>query len=116
MIELAGGSLDAIAGEVVGQAAAAGDRVAREILSETIEMLALWLGNVIDLLDPEVIVVGGGAAALLRPFFDRLRQRVPQVTLNPRAGEVPIRDAHYGADSGIAGAAALCASEDLSVG
>ena len=115
LLELAGGSLDAITGEVVGQAAAAGDRLAREILSETIEMLAVWLGNVVDLLDPEIIVIGGGAAALLRPFFDRLRERVPEVTLNPRAGEVSIRDAHYGADSGIAGAAALCASEEARV-
>jgi glucokinase len=110
VLQLAGGKADSITGEVVGRAAASGDRLAREILSDTIEMLSLWLGNVIDLLDPEVIVIGGGASALLRPLFDRLRERVPQVTLNPRAAEVPIRNAHYGADSGIAGAAALCAT------
>ncbi len=108
MLELADGLPDAITGEIVGHAAAAGDPLAREVLIETTDILALWLGNMIDLLDPEVIVIGGGAAALLLPFFDQLRERIPKLTINPRASEVPIIQARYGPDSGIAGAAALC--------
>ncbi len=109
MLDLAGGKLTAITGEIVGQASAAGDPLAKEVLFETADILSLWLGNIIDLLDPEVIVIGGGAAALLSPFFDHLRERVPNLAVNPRAGEVPIVHARYGADSGIAGGAALCA-------
>jgi glucokinase len=109
MLELAGGDLDAVTGEIIGKAFAAGDPLAKQILSETAEMVALWLSNMIDLLDPHVIVIGGGAAALLQPFFDEIRQRIPQLTVNPRAGEVPIVPSRYGADSGIAGGAALCA-------
>jgi glucokinase len=75
---------------------------------ETIEMLALWLANMIDLLDPEVIVIGGGAAMLYQPFYDQLHERTSQLAVNPRAAEVPLLSAHYGADSGIAGGAALC--------
>jgi glucokinase len=108
MLDLAGGKLTAISGEIVGQASAAGDPLAKEVLIETADILALWLGNIIDLLDPEVIVIGGGAAALLSPFFDHLRERVPRLAVNPRASEVPIVHARYGADSGIAGGAALC--------
>ena len=108
MLDLAGGKLTAISGEIVGQASAAGDPLAKEVLIETADILALWLGNIIDLLDPEVIVIGGGAAALLHPFFDHLHKRVPRLAVNPRAGEVPIVHARYGADSGIAGGAALC--------
>ena len=44
-----------------------------------------------------------------RAFFDQIRARVAKITLNPRAMEVPIVSARYGADSGIAGGAALCA-------
>jgi glucokinase len=109
MLDLAGGKLSAITGEIVGQASAAGDPLAKEVLIETADILALWLGNIIDLLDPEVIVIGGGAAALLSPVFEHLRESVPRLTVNPRAGEVPIVHARYGADSGIAGGAALCA-------
>lgn len=108
MLELAAGKLDAVTGEVVGKAYAAGDALAREVLTESADMLAVWLSNMIDLLDPEVIVIGGGAAALYWPFFNRLRERIPRLTVNPRASEVPIVAARYGAEAGIAGGAALC--------
>jgi len=72
-------------------------------------MLALWLANMIDLLDPEIIVIGGGAAMLYQPFYDKLHERTCELAVNPRADEVPLRSAHYGAHSGIAGGAALCA-------
>jgi glucokinase len=110
MLELTAGVPDGISGEIIGKAYAAGDQLATELLTETVEMLALWLSNMIDLLDPDVIVIGGGAAALYRPFFERLLERIPQLTVNPRSHEIPIVSARYGADSGIAGGAVLCAS------
>lgn len=109
MLELAGGNVDAVRGETVGKAFLAGDRLAKELIVETLEMLVVWLANMIDLLDPEVIVIGGGAATLYQPFYDDLRERIPQLTVNPRSSEVPVLPAHYGADAGIAGGAALCA-------
>ena len=109
MLELAGGNVDAIRGETVGKAFLAGDRFAKELILETIEMLAVWFANMIDLVDPEVIVIGGGAATLYQPFYDQLRERIPRLAVNPRASEVPVLPAHYGAESGIAGGAALCA-------
>jgi glucokinase len=108
MLEIAGGKLDAVTGEIVAKAYGRGDALARELLIESVNILALWLSNMIDLFDPEVIVIGGGAAALYTAFFDTLRLDVPKLTLNPRASEVPIVSARYGADSGIAGGAALC--------
>lgn len=108
MLGLAGGNIDAIRGETVGKAFLAGDRFAKELILETIEMLAVWLANMIDLLDPDVIVIGGGAATLYQPFYETLRERIPQLAVNPRSSEVPVLAAHYGADSGIAGGAALC--------
>ena len=71
-----------------------------------------WLGNIVDLLDPDVLVMGGGVAAMLKPFFDGIKTRLPDWCVNPRASEIPLVMAHYGADAGIAGGAALCA-EDL---
>jgi glucokinase len=109
ILELAGGKIEGVTGEVIGRAFAAKDLFATELLTETVEMLALWLGNIVDLLDPDVIVIGGGAMALYKPLFEELRLCVPKMTLNPRSGEVPILLAKYGADSGIAGGAALCA-------
>lgn len=94
--------------EMVGQAYAAGDRLAIQVLEETIELLSAWLGNIVDLLDPEVIIFGGGVAAMLQPFFPEIIRRLPLCSINSRVHELPLLMARYGPDAGIAGAAALC--------
>lgn len=109
ILELAGGDVAKITSEIVGQAYVAGDPLAREILEETVALLAAWLGNIVDLLDPDVIVMGGGVAALLKPFFGDIKSRLPRWCVNPHVGDIPLLMAHYGADAGIAGGAALCA-------
>ncbi|HEY1801521.1 MAG TPA: ROK family protein [Terriglobales bacterium] len=108
LLQLANGNLEAVTTEMVGQASVADDPIAHETLQETADLLTLWLGNLVDLLDPEAIIFGGGATAALLPFFAMMRTNLPRYCVNPRASEVPILPAHYGADSGIAGGAALC--------
>jgi glucokinase len=106
MIEIAG-SVEAIRAEHVGEAFRAGDVAAAEVLCETADLLAVWLGNVVDLLEPDVIIIGGGVAELMSAFFDRIARQMPQWSINPRCGEIPLLQAKYSADAGIAGAAAL---------
>jgi glucokinase len=111
MLDMAKGDVAAVTSETVGQAYNAGDPMARETLEETVDALTPWLGNIVDLLDPDVIVMGGGVAAMLNPFFDHIKHRLPAWCVNPRAAEIPLLMAHYGADAGIAGGAALCAED-----
>jgi glucokinase len=108
ILDLAGGKISAVTSEMVGQANASGDAVAAEVLQETIEFLSFWLGNVIDLLEPDVIIVGGGVASMLKAFFPRIQERLPACSVNPRCQEIPLLPAQYGEDAGIAGGAALC--------
>lgn len=107
ILEVAGGKLDLITSESVGKAYTNGDPLAREILLETVELLSIWLGNMIDLLEPDVIIIGGGAAAMLSPFYGEVRERLPRWCVNSRCQEVPIVPASYGNEAGIAGGAAL---------
>jgi glucokinase len=108
LLDLAGGNIDAVTSEMVGQAYLAGDPLAKQTLLETVDLLSLWLSNIIDLLEPDVIIVGGGVAAMLFPFFDDLSKRIAKYCVNSRSQEIPLLQARYGADSGIAGGAALC--------
>jgi len=105
--ELAG-SVDAVRTEHVGQAFHEGDAVAREVLAETAFLLTVWLGNIVDVLEPDVMVFGGGVAELMSSFFATMRTGLEQWSINQRAGEIPLVLARYGNDAGIAGAAALC--------
>lgn len=113
ILELAQGNMAAVSSEMIGEAFAQGDALAREVLLETVDLLALWLGNIVDLLEPDVMVIGGGAAAMLRPLFDELRNRLPACCINSRVHEIPLLPARYGADAGIAGGAALCSEKKM---
>ena len=108
ILDLAQGKIESVTSEFVGKAYALGDTVAGEILQETVDLLTIWLGNIVDLFDPDVLVFGGGVSAMLRPFFDRMKAGLPNWCVNPRASEIPLVVAHYGSDAGIAGGAALC--------
>ncbi len=108
LLEMADGDPQRVTSEMVAKAHAANDPVAREVMRETVDMLAYWLGNVIDLLEPDVIVIGGGVSSMMAPFLEEIRQRWVGACLNPSPQDIPLVLARYGEDAGIAGAAALC--------
>ncbi len=108
MLTLAGGRIRAVSPEVVVLACEAGDPIAREVLRETVAFLTIWLGNLVDLLDPGVILFGGGLARALQPFFEEMRSALPRHCINPHPKDIPILLARYAEDAGIAGGAALC--------
>jgi len=53
-------------------------------------------------------VFGGGVAALMSAFFGHIRAQLPRWCISQRCQEIPLLLGRYGADAGIAGAAALC--------
>lgn len=85
--------------------AMAGDPVAGEVFGEAVEALAISLASYVMLLDPAVIVLGGGLAqagsALLNPLREQLAAR-----LNFREPP-PLRQAALGTRAGMLGAALL---------
>jgi glucokinase len=102
-----------VTAESVFDACDAGDPVAQAVVQETVELLAVWLGNVVDLLEPEVIVIGGGVGTRMAKWLPKLQSSLLRWTINPRANEIPLLPASYGADSGIAGSAALWLPESV---
>src|SRR5579859_1627869 len=108
MVALAGGHVDDVTAEIVAEAFRQADALAIDVLQDTADFLAIWAGNVIDLLEPDVFIFGGGVAQLMSSFFSRIREKLPIWCVNQRSAEMPILLAKYGSDAGIAGAAALC--------
>jgi glucokinase len=108
ILDLAHGNIDAVSSEMVGHAYSAGDALAKQVLQETVDLLSLWLSNIVDLLEPDVIIIGGGVAAMLHPFFGDIANGLAKYCIISRCREIPLLKAHYGADAGIAGGAALC--------
>lgn len=108
LVKAALGKVEKIQAEHVAIQWRAGDPLAKEILAETMDYLIVWLGNIIDLLEPEVIVIGGGIGQLASEWFDYIHGKLAAWCIIKRGVEIPIVLARYVADSGIAGAAALC--------
>ncbi|MGO9641775.1 MAG: ROK family protein [Candidatus Acidiferrales bacterium] len=108
LLELAGGNAEKIHAETIADGWLKGDALSSEILSETFDLLSIWLGNIVDLLEPDVMILGGGIGELASQWFPYIRSKLPAWSINPRAGEIPLLLARYGADSGVPGAAALC--------
>ena len=97
-------------GITVFQAVQAGDPIARQVLNTYIDNLAIGLANLVNILQPEVICLGGGISnasdeLLLIP----LRTRVMQYILDKNA-PLRLERAFLGNDAGLVGAAMLCRS------
>lgn len=105
--EWSGGSLPRA--EHVFAAFREGDEVASRIIDDGIRYLAIGLANVVHLLNPRVIVIGGGVAGAGEMFFTPLRERLSNSLMPSFADTFELRPAELGADAGVIGAAALWA-------
>jgi glucokinase len=94
--------------EQLAEWARSGDRHAKALWDETALYLSIGIGNVINILDPEAVVLGGGvitgAADLL---LDPVRELIRRRCMPSLARQVPILPAALGEHSGIIGAACL---------
>lgn len=108
VLELAGGEPEAVRGEHVVQALEEGDEQAGEILSEFAWWLALGLANLANVLDPELVVIGGGLVLAGDALLDMVRSAfTAQVEAAAARPEIPIVAAQLGELGGAVGAAAL---------
>ena len=95
-------------GEVVARAAADGDPAAVAIIAQVGHRLGEGIAGLVNVLDPEAVVVGGGVSELGAPLLDPIRERFLQaVEFADVRPEVPIVAAALGNDAGAIGAAML---------
>ncbi|MBI4369762.1 MAG: ROK family protein [Elusimicrobia bacterium] len=84
-----------------------GDKKAISLIEETGRYLGIWLGNIINLIDPEVIVLGGGITNFGQHLLRPIRKFLPLFSINPKANKIPIAIAQLRRETGLFGAAAL---------
>lgn len=93
--------------EEVVEAARAGDPTALHAVAETIEALAMGIAGLIGLLNPEVVVLGGGLMQARDLFLDPLRQAVTRWAQPFAVLQCRIEPTALGDDAGALGAARL---------
>jgi len=99
--------------ELLSEAAYLGDSLALCIWQETGEILGQAIANLVNLFDPEVVVIGGGLSLAHPTFFETIAQVIRRTTSFLHPKEIEIRKAFFGKDSGLIGAAALTVEKIL---
>jgi glucokinase len=104
-----------VTAEVVAAAARRGDKAARRVLEEVGTNLGLGVANIVSLLNPEVVVLGGGLAGIGNLLLTPLRKAVRQWSQPLARRQVRIVISRLGDEAGILGAAryALLKMEEM---
>ncbi|MFA4843803.1 MAG: ROK family protein [Candidatus Margulisiibacteriota bacterium] len=97
--------LDAISVEL---AARQGDEKALRVIRETAHYLAIGFANLVNVFNPELIVVGGGVSKMRELLFTPIREEFKKYALTLPAKNVKIVRAKLGDEVGVLGAIALC--------
>jgi glucokinase len=107
MIALAGGRVEAVTAEVVAEAARKKDPLALEIVAETVTYLAMGIANIVSILNPEVVVVGGGLFQAADVFLEPVRREFKRWAQPLAARTVRIELSGLGEDAGLYGCGKL---------
>ena len=106
--ELTGGDLSAIRSGVLAKAIRLNDALTLKIFKKVTKYLGIGIGSIVNFLNPEMIVLGGGVVeALDDTFLDGIRAAAEKYSLPNTLDGVQIVRAELGDNSAILGAAAL---------
>jgi len=106
VVENLGITPDQLGVKQIAALAYAGDADAWGAILRGAEYLGVGITTLINLFDPEIVVVGGGIANLGDPYFDRVRTVVRDSVL-PSLAETPILPAQLGDQANLIGAACI---------
>lgn len=110
-LQSCGGNLEGLTAVMVADAAQKGNALARLTLERSTQTLGWAIAQVITLLAPETVVVGGGVSLMGEQlFFQPLRSRVAQYVFPPLANAYEIVPAQLGEFVVVYGALALASS------
>jgi glucokinase len=107
--KLVGGDLDKIDAKTAFDAARQGDATGEAVVRQFIIYLGDGIVNLINIFQPEVLVIGGGVSKEGEYLLEPLRRYVRQYAYTrEEVAQTEIRVALMGNDAGIVGAAMLC--------
>jgi predicted NBD/HSP70 family sugar kinase len=112
--DLAGGDLSQISIEVIAQAAAKNDSLAFRVLQESSSYIARGLADLVNLLNPRLIIFGGALfRAAPQLLADPLKRIIRQRSLEKSSNDVQLELSPLGGEAGALGASRMIATRAL---
>ncbi len=109
--ELAAGDPELVTARLVAEAADKGDIEAQEILAEAMTYLGVGMASLVNLFNPELIVIGGGLTKMGERLFGPVRRAIERRAFPPAARAVRVVPAALGDDVGVLGAVAAAIAQ-----
>jgi glucokinase len=107
LADMAGGELNKITAEAIGKAARNGDKLAQDVIEQAAYYLGIGMVNVVNIFNPELVIIGGGMAELGEMIIGSGRKMVAERAFSISARAARIVTAQLGNEAGIYGAAAF---------
>lgn len=104
--DMVAGRLDRVTAQTVYEAAQAGDEVAGDVVRETARYLGAGVANLINVFNPEVVVICGGVTLAGERLFGPLRQEVARRAFKPAVQACRIVPGELAGSAGVYGAVA----------
>ena len=108
ILELVDGDIEKVDAEIIAKAARAGDALAKSIIGEIVDVLAKGMAGIVNVLNPSVVVVGGGLSNMNSLLFAPLNKLVKKYALPTSARAVKVVKAKLGDKAGVIGAVEVC--------
>lgn len=107
MTDMVSGKVEEITSKTVGEAAAAGDVLAREIVDKTGEYLGIGVANLINVINPDTVVIGGGVSNMGELLLEPVRRAAGRRGIKAAFEKAGIVKAELASDAGLVGAVCL---------
>ena len=109
--ELVDGDVSKITAQTVYEAASRGDAVAREVVRDTARFLGTGIANLLNIFNPDVVVIAGGVTQAGEALFTPLRAEVRRRAFKPAVDAVRIVPGELPGTAGVVGAIATFRSQ-----
>ncbi|MGC8553408.1 MAG: ROK family protein, partial [Phycisphaerae bacterium] len=113
--DLCQGKPDRVSAEIVAAAAQGGDAGAAEIFTRAAGYIGLGVATMINILNPEAVIIGGGVAQAGPPLFSIIEDSVKRHAMEQSARGLRIAPAVFGMRATLMGAVALVLDELLNL-
>ena len=113
--QIAAGGIESITAEDVAAAAQSGDLLSREVIHQAAHYLGVGMVNIVNIFNPDMIIVGGGVARMGELLLEPARQVVLKRAFELPARAVRIVTAQLGDDVGVLGAALFAREQKVGV-
>ncbi|MDC3414835.1 ROK family transcriptional regulator [Terrihalobacillus insolitus] len=107
LLDLVDNDIGKITGKTVYRAAKEGDLISVQILEETGTMLGIGLTNLIHIMNPRKIILGGGVSRANEFILEPIRQAIEHRALTPKAKRTKVVITSHGDDATLSGSIAL---------